>query len=119
MRVRAPKDFWSGLMFIGFAGVALVAARDYSLGSAVRMGPGYFPLLLGLVLACIGVMLFGALLEWLGLVVVLVAAVVVSALASRQSRPVEVAALATALAVFSVAVFVYGLRLPLPLWPAL
>ena len=148
MRVRAPKDFWSGLMFIGFAGVALVAARDYSLGSAVRMGPGYFPLLLGLVLAfiggllvvrsvaidgapvdrlqvrplasiVIGVMLFGALLEWLGLVVVLVAAVVVSALASRQSRPVEVAALATALAVFSVAVFVYGLRLPLPLWPAL
>ena len=41
-------------MFIGFAGVALVAARDYSLGSAVRMGPGYFPLLLGLVLAGIG-----------------------------------------------------------------
>jgi putative tricarboxylic transport membrane protein len=148
MRVRAPKDFWSGLMFIGFAGVALVAARDYSLGSAVRMGPGYFPLLLGLVLACIGgllvvrsvavdgapvdrlqvrplasivigVVLFGALLERLGLVVVLVAAVVVSALASRESRPVEVAALATALAFFSVAVFVYGLRLPLPLWPAL
>jgi hypothetical protein len=148
MRVRAPKDFWSGLMFIGFAGVALVVVRDYSLGTAIRMGPGYFPLLLGLVLAgiggilvvrsvavdgapverlqvrplasiVIGVVLFGALLERLGLVVVLVAAVVVSALASRESRPVEVAALATALAVFSVAVFVYGLRLPLPLWPAL
>jgi Tripartite tricarboxylate transporter TctB family len=148
MRVRAPKDFWSGLMFIAFAAVALIAARDYSLGSTVRMGPGYFPLLLGLVLACIGgllvvrslaidgepvdplqvrplasivvgVALFGALLERLGLAVVLVAAVVVSALASRESRPVEVAGLTAALAVVSVAVFVYGLRLPLPLWPAL
>jgi hypothetical protein len=43
----------------------------------------------------------------------------VSALASRESRPLEVAGLALALAVFSAGVFVYGLRLPLPLWPAL
>jgi putative tricarboxylic transport membrane protein len=148
MRVRAPKDFWSGLMFIAFAGVALLAARDYSLGTAVRMGPGYFPLLLGLALACIGgvlvvrsvviagepvdrlhlrplvviaigTVLFATLLERLGLAVALAAVVVVSALASRESRPLEVAALAAVLVVFSVAVFVYGLRLPLPLWPAL
>ena len=54
MRIRAPKDFWAGVMFCGFAAVALFAARGYSLGSAGRMGPGYFPLLLGVVLAGLG-----------------------------------------------------------------
>ena len=57
MRIRAPKDFWSGLMFCGFAAVGILAARGYSLGAAGRMGPGYFPLLLGLVLAALGVIL--------------------------------------------------------------
>jgi hypothetical protein len=147
MHIGAPKDFWSGIMFIAFAGVALFAARNYSLGTAVRMGPGYFPILLGSVLAflgailvvrsfvikgepvgrvhilplgviALGVVLFGFMLERLGLVIALIVVVIVAALASRESRPLEVAALAGALAAFSVAVFVYGLRLPLPIWPA-
>jgi hypothetical protein len=148
LRIRAPKDFWSGIMFIAFAAVGLIAARNYSLGTSLRMGPGYFPILLGCVLALIGlilvvrsfaiegpgvgrlhllplgvitlgVVLFGLLLQPLGLVLALIIVVVVSAFASREARPVEAAALALALAVFSAAVFVYGLRLPLPLWPAL
>jgi hypothetical protein len=148
MHIRAPKDFWSGMMFIAFAAVGLFAARNYSLGTSLRMGPGYFPILLGCVLASIGVILvvrslavegppvgrlhllplgvitlsvvlFGLLLQPLGLVIALIAVVVVSALASRQSRPVEVTALALLLAVFSAGVFVYGLRLALPVWPAL
>src|SRR5262245_16569518 len=57
MRIRAPKDFWSGVMFCGFATVAILAARGYSLGSAGKMGPGYFPLLLGGVLAGLGAIL--------------------------------------------------------------
>jgi hypothetical protein len=147
-RIRAPKDFWSGTMFIAFAAVALIASRNYSLGTSLRMGPGYFPILLGSVLALLGVILivrslavdgqpvgrlhllplavitlgvvlFGVLLQWIGLVAALIVVVVVSACASRQSRPIEVAALALVLAVFSAGVFVYGLRLPLPLWPAL
>ena len=148
MHIRAPKDFWSGIMFIAFAAVALIASRDYSLGTSLRMGPGYFPILLGSVLALIGVILvgrsfaiegesvgrlhlmplgtialgvvlFGILIVPLGLVISLIIVVVVAAFASRQSRPLEVAALALALAVFAAAVFVYGLRLPLPVWPAL
>jgi Tripartite tricarboxylate transporter TctB family len=148
MHIRAPKDFWSGVMFIAFAAVGLIAARSYSLGTPLRMGPGYFPLLLGSVLALIGVILvarsfafagepvgriqvvplavitaavvlFGLLLPWLGLVVALMVAIGVSALASRDSKPLEVAALALVLAVFSVVVFVYGLRLTLPVWPSL
>src|SRR5262245_27592925 len=57
MTIRAPKDFWSGIMFLAFAAVALWAARGYSLGSAGRMGPGYFPMLLGGVLALLGFIL--------------------------------------------------------------
>ena len=59
MRIRAPKDFWSGVMFCGFAATALSAARGYSLGSAGRMGPGYFPLLLASLLGALGAVLIG------------------------------------------------------------
>jgi len=149
MRISAPKDFWSGLMFIAFAAVALLAARGYSLGSAGKMGPGYFPLLLGLVLALIGailvarafvlqgegigrlsilplavvalaVYLFAFSIETLGLVAAVAAVTIVSALANRKEfRPLEAGLLAAALATFAAGVFVYALRLPLPLWPAL
>src|SRR4029077_5068046 len=126
MRISAPKDFWSGLMFIAFAAVALLSARGYSLGSAGKMGPGYFPLLLGGVLALIGAILvarsfaidgerigtlsvlplsvvalavciFAVSIETLGLVFALVVATVVSALASRETRLHEAALLAAAL----------------------
>ena len=56
--IRAPKDFWTGVMFIAIAAVALYAGRGYSLGTAVRMGPGYFPMLLGSLLALIGLINF-------------------------------------------------------------
>src|SRR5205807_7957893 len=59
MRIRAPKDFWSGVMFCGFAAIALFAVRGYSLGSAGRMGPGYFPLLLASLLGALGMVLIG------------------------------------------------------------
>ena len=59
MKIRAPKDFWSGVMFCGFAVVAILAARGYSLGAAGKMGPGYFPLLLGGLLAALGGILIG------------------------------------------------------------
>jgi hypothetical protein len=148
MRISAPKDFWSGVMFVAFAAVALLAARGYSLGSAGHMGPGYFPLLLGCVLGFIGIILvarslvidgekvgrlsvvplavvalavclFGASIEALGLIVALIMATVVSAAASRETRWLEAGLLALAMAGFALIVFVYGLRLPLPVWPAL
>ena len=146
MTIRAPKDFWAGLLFIAFAAVALYAARNYSLGGAGRMGPGYFPVLLGGLLALIGavlvgrsffapgepvtrtqflplaiivvsVVLFGVLLQHFGLVIALVAVTVVSAFATRESKPLEVAALTAVLVVFSIGIFVQGLKLQLPIWP--
>jgi hypothetical protein len=148
MRIRAPKDFWSGLMFCGFAVVGLLAARGYSLGAAGKMGPGYFPLLLGGVLALLGVVLiarsivldgeplprfhilplaviavavclFGVLIEPFGLVIALAVLTMLSAWAGPQFRWLEAAALTAALIVFSIGVFVYALGLSLSVWPSL
>ena len=59
MRIKNPKDFWAGLMFIG-TGVffALYAYANYQMGTAVRMGPAYFPFLLGGLLAFLGLLVF-------------------------------------------------------------
>jgi hypothetical protein len=45
VRIKNPTDFWTGLAFggVGLA-VSLYAATHYSVGSAIRMGPGYFPI---------------------------------------------------------------------------
>jgi hypothetical protein len=147
MRIRAPKDFWSGVMFCGFAAVGILAARGYSLGTAGKMGPGYFPLMLGGVLAVLGgiliarsvvldgeplprihvvpltvialaVCLFGQLIEPLGLVVALAVLTVLSAWAGPQFRLTETVALAAVLIAFSIGVFVYALGLPLAIWPS-
>jgi len=46
-KIKSQEDFWAGLMFIGFGLLAVVVARDYPFGSTMRMGPGYFPTVLG------------------------------------------------------------------------
>jgi len=148
MKIRAPKDFWSGLMFCAFAVVGLLAARGYNLGATGKMGPGYFPLLLGVVLAGLGVVLiarsvvidgeplpqfrvlplamialavclFGVLIEPAGLIVALAVLIVVTAAAGAQFRLLETLALTVALIVFSIGVFVYALGLSINVWPSL
>ena len=54
MNIKSQKDFFAGLMFLG-VGVAFAwGATNYSLGSGARMGPGYFPLMLGVLMAVLG-----------------------------------------------------------------
>ena len=54
MKIKSQKDFWSGLMFMA-AGVAFAwGATNYTIGEGSRMGPGYFPLMLGILLTLIG-----------------------------------------------------------------
>ncbi len=54
MKIKSQKDFFAGLMFMG-VGVAFAwGASTYNIGTGARMGPGYFPLLLGILLAVIG-----------------------------------------------------------------
>jgi hypothetical protein len=54
MKIKNAKDFWSGVMFIAFGLFFAGFARQYDMGTAARMGPAYFPTLLGLLLLLLG-----------------------------------------------------------------
>ena len=55
--VRSPKDLISGLMFIVIGIGAIAIASNYTLGTAARMGPGYFPRILGILMIALGAIL--------------------------------------------------------------
>ena len=55
MNIKSQKDFFSGLMFIVVGAACALGASTYSIGTGARMGPGYFPLVLGVLLAIIGI----------------------------------------------------------------
>ena len=58
MQIKNGKDFWAGLMFLGFGLAFMAIALNYPMGSAVRMGPAYFPTVLGGLLVVLGGMVF-------------------------------------------------------------
>ena len=142
--IRKPKDFLAGLLFLAIGSGALLQAQDYALGTARRMGPGYFPTLLSgilcalalililrslfgardrldrfavkpLVIVTAGIVLFAVLLRPGGLIVAIVTMVLIAALGTSQSRPLPALLLALALAAGSVLVFVSGLGQPFPI----
>lgn len=149
MRIRNQKDFWSGVMFI-VAGLAFAGfAREYDMGTGQRMGPAFFPTVLGLLLAVIGlivglqslrrnapeekvekfhfdalgwvlgaVVLFGLLLRPAGLVVALIALIGVSAFGSHEFKLKEVIPLGVGLIILVLVVFIWGLKLTIPVYPA-
>ena len=57
MLIKSQKDFFAGLLYAVVGGAFAWGATGYSLGSGARMGPGYFPLMLGLLLALIGMVI--------------------------------------------------------------
>jgi hypothetical protein len=57
MHIRHPKDFLTGTMFIFFGVAAIVLSTDLTIGNAAKMGPGYFPFVLGGFLAALGVLI--------------------------------------------------------------
>lgn len=138
------RDIWAGLTFLATGVAALLLARGYPAGTALRMGPGYFPRLLASLLILFGLhavwkglrrperiegawssraliglplamVLFGVLMEHAGFVPAIAALVVGSAAAGRQFRLLEVLLLTGFLTAISVAIFVWGLGLPYPL----
>lgn len=142
--IRNPRDFWAGLIYLVIGLSAFYIAQDYEMGTAVRMGPGYFPRVLSILLALIGLAalvrsfirpgeavgrlawwpallvlgataIFGLLVRGAGLVLSLFVLVLISAYASRQFRLPSTVLLAAGLAVFSALVFLKGLGIPLPL----
>jgi hypothetical protein len=58
MHIKNGKDFWAGLMFVGAGLSFMLVSLNYPMGSAVRMGPAYFPTMLGGLLAVLGAMVF-------------------------------------------------------------
>jgi hypothetical protein len=146
MKIRAPGDFWCGLLFVAIGLAVVVLARNYRMGTAARMGPGYFPTLLGALMALLGVSLalpafaiegegvqrfhprpllfvllaiatFGITLPYLGFAAAIVALVVVGSFADPDLKPLETAGVAAFLVVFSILIFVVLLGLPIRLWP--
>ena len=148
MRITSPRNFWAGLMFLAFGlFVAIWAIVNYQMGTAVRMGPAYFPTVLGGLLAFLGLVVlsmsvtvkgpavdkfhfrpllmilganvaYGYAMKPLGLVLATAVLVFISAFGGHEFKWKEVALLYVFLIVFSVLVFVKGLTLPFPLWPA-
>ncbi len=57
MRIKSQKDFFAGLVFTGCGLAFAWGATSYDLGKAARMGPGYFPLLLGILMALLGIVI--------------------------------------------------------------
>jgi hypothetical protein len=147
MKIKSPKEFWAGVMFIAFGGFAVVwSLTHYQMGTAVRMGPGYFPVMLGgllavlglavliealvvkgplvpkfrfrpLLLISLGCVAYGYLMKPLGLILATVVLVFVSAFGGHEFKWKEVAVLSVILVLFSVLVFVKGLTLPFPICP--
>ncbi len=138
------KDVWAGVMLIATGVAAILIARDYPFGSAIRMGPGYFPSVLGGILALFGLclfvrglrsnekivggwslramivlplsfVLFGVLMDRAGFVPALAVLIFGSAAASSEFKLAEVALLTVGLTVLSVGIFIWGLGLPYPL----
>lgn len=138
-----PKDFWTGLIYIFFGSSAILIARDYGMGTAIKMGPAYFPSILGGLLLVIGaiavirsflvpgapisafafkgltliivsVVAFGLIVRGAGLAVALPLLVIISALASAKFRWSPTLIMAAGLTIFCVFVFLKGLGIPLP-----
>jgi hypothetical protein len=145
--IRHPKDFFAGLLFIAFGIAAIVIGSNYALGTAARMGPGYFPRILGILLIALGlalalralrisgspvpgfkwrpllivlgsVTLFGMIVNYAGIVVSTMFLIVGASAASHEFRWKESLVAGAALAALAVGVFVIGLKLQLPIWPA-
>src|SRR5215471_14750817 len=57
MRIRSPKDFWAGLIFIAIGGGFVLLAQQYRLGDMHRMGPAMFPTLVGALLVLLGLII--------------------------------------------------------------
>jgi hypothetical protein len=162
MKIKSPQDFWAGLMFIAFGLFFIVVALGtpefvdklvgtrlipgYQMGSSVRMGPAYFPVVLGGLLAVLGLVVlfdslvvegpglaqfhfrplifiaisslaFAYLLKPLGLPLAGIALVFISAYGGHEFNWREVAIMSVVLVIFSVLVFVEALALPFPICP--
>jgi hypothetical protein len=145
-RRRSFPDVLAGGIFVLIGGAFVVGSLGYELGTPLRMGPGYFPLLVGVIVAALGLaivlkgliagevisfgavpwravaaivlalLFFGFTVEGLGFVPTCAVTALLTTLASSRVRPVRAVLVAAGLTVASTLIFVVGLQLRIPLW---
>jgi hypothetical protein len=142
--IRHPQNFWIGIIFMFFGLAAIYFGLEHEMGTAGRMGPSYFPSVLGAMLALAGlanvvrsfigrgetigkfhiknivviltaVLLFGALMRTAGLAVAAFVLIMLSSWASPRFELKANLLLAVGLTTFAVVVFVKLLGLPMPI----
>ena len=150
MKIKSQRDFWSGLMFVLVGVVFAVGATNYSLGSSARPGPGFFPLILSVIMAILGaIVLFKSLtieteggdpigsIAWKPLIVIVLSITVFAIALPRLGMVLTVPILiimtsfagdefhwkgvllnALVLTFGSWVIFVWGLKLTIPMWPS-
>ncbi|HWS22107.1 MAG TPA: tripartite tricarboxylate transporter TctB family protein [Methanoregula sp.] len=142
--IRNEKDFWIGIIYVALGSAAIIISRNYGMGTALKMGPSYFPTILGCLLIVIGVfslirsfikpgspfgtfafkglllitasiILFGFIVRGAGLVIALPVLVIISSCASIRFRWKYSIVLAAGLTIFCILVFLKALGVPLPI----
>lgn len=145
LRVRSPQDLGAAVVFLVIGTAGIYFGQDLAFGSAARMGPGYFPIILSSLIIVVGLVIgakalttdgppieaiqlrpitvilaailaFGALIDWIGLALTTALLTIGAAYARRGVNLKETLLLAVGSALFAVGVFVYGLSQPLPAW---
>lgn len=146
VRIRSPRDFFAGVIFLLFGLCAVLMGRGYPVGTARNMGAGYFPVVLGALLVLLGTVIsikslmiagekleniglrpmllvllaigvFAGSVDSLGIVAATILMTVIGAAASPESRWREVVVLTLVLLGLAVGAFTYGLGLPFKLLP--
>ncbi len=150
LKIKSQRDFFSGLMFLVVGIVFASGATQYSMGSSAQPGPGYFPLILSVLMMVLGGMVlfkaltietengdpigaiawrpllvvvaaitfFGAALPRLGLFITVPLLILIVSCAGDEFRWKGVVASGVVLTAFAWVVFIWGLKLIIPLWPA-
>jgi len=142
---RNNRDFWAGVVYIALGAAGMWIARDYPFGSALRMGPGYFPTVLGGMMIAFGIAVllmgvsnnekmkgtwswralimlpiatgvFGFVMEEWGFLPAMLLLIPMAAASGNQFKWGEVILLTIGLTVLCTLVFIYGLGLPYPLF---
>ena len=145
LRVRSPQDLGAGVVFILIGAAGLIFGQELRFGTAARMGPGYFPIVLSILIIALGLIVAGRglaadgpavekfhvrpisfvivaivasgfLLNSVGLALTAIIVTLIAAYARPEVNLRETLLLGAGLAVFTVIVFVYALGQPLPAW---
>ena len=146
--IKNPRDFWAGVMFLTLGAMFAGVGFTYKIGTAARMGPGYFPVVLGVILLALGlaiavsalrkegssvekfhwrpifwvlgsIIMFGVMLKILGMLLAGFLQVLISSYGGPEFKLRTTILLALALVIFCALVFVVGLKLPIPMCPGM